>query len=248
MAAGITVAVNDKALASLINSMAGWGAIGARPDTGDVIAGSFYYDTTNSILYQEQNGAWVAVLQTKTLNPANEIVEAGYYAATTLSAIDADLAVGNIKKDVIIFGFTGTMEDLGAAATNAILAMFQAWVAQGTMDNPHFINDNNTANWASANAINEYAEVSFGDLVIIKRWRQFGRDSHNGTGRWKIQYWNVVTDAWVDWVTNIPTRITNDWSDFTTESEVITTKIKLICTTVDSATGFSLMPELEVIF
>ena len=108
MAAGITVAVNDKALASLINSMAGWGAIGDIPDTGDVIAGSFYYDTTNSILYQEQNGAWVAVLQTKTLNPANEIVEAGYYAATTLSAVDADLTAANIKFGVNIFGKVGT--------------------------------------------------------------------------------------------------------------------------------------------
>jgi len=108
MAVGITVGINDKALASLINSMAGWGAIGDRPDTGDVIAGSFYYDTTNSILYQEQNGAWVAVLQTQTLNPANEIVEAGYYAATTLSAVDADLAPANIRGGVTIFGKVGT--------------------------------------------------------------------------------------------------------------------------------------------
>ncbi len=45
---------------------------------------------------------------TKTLNPANETVNAGYYAATTLSAVDGDLAVGNIKSGVTIFGFLGT--------------------------------------------------------------------------------------------------------------------------------------------
>lgn len=112
--AGITVAVNDKALASLINSMAGWGAIGNRPDTGDVIAGSFYYDTTNSILYQEQNGAWVAILQVQTLNPANEVVAAGYYAATTLSAVDTDLAAANIIVGKTIFGFAGTSNPAGA--------------------------------------------------------------------------------------------------------------------------------------
>lgn len=45
---------------------------------------------------------------TKTLNPANETVEAGYYGATTLSAVDGDLAVGNIKQGVTIFGKLGT--------------------------------------------------------------------------------------------------------------------------------------------
>jgi hypothetical protein len=45
---------------------------------------------------------------TKTLNPANDTVAAGYYEATTLSAIDTDLAVGNIKSGVTIFGFLGT--------------------------------------------------------------------------------------------------------------------------------------------
>lgn len=117
MGVGKTVITNEQALASDINSMAGWGAIGARPNTEDVLAGSFYYDTTNSILYQEQNGSWVAVLQVKTLSAANEVVAAGYYAATTLSAVDADLAVGNIKKGVVIFGFTGTYPTLAVDVT-----------------------------------------------------------------------------------------------------------------------------------
>ncbi len=58
---------------------------------------------------------------TKTLDPANDTVNAGYYVATTLSVVDADLAVGNIKSGVTIFGFLGTYlspisQDLVASA------------------------------------------------------------------------------------------------------------------------------------
>lgn len=52
----------------------------------------------------------VGSVSLQTLNPANDTVGAGYYAATTLSAVDADLAVGNIKTGVDVFGFTGTYD------------------------------------------------------------------------------------------------------------------------------------------
>lgn len=45
----------------------------------------------------------------QALNAANETVNKGVYAATTLSAVDADLTVGNIKDTVTIFGFLGTL-------------------------------------------------------------------------------------------------------------------------------------------
>ncbi len=45
---------------------------------------------------------------TRTLSAANETVQEGYYAATTLSAVDADLAAANIKSGTTIFGFLGT--------------------------------------------------------------------------------------------------------------------------------------------
>lgn len=48
-------------------------------------------------------------LVTRTLNPANENVLAGYYGATTLSAVDVHLAAANIKLGVNIFGFVGTV-------------------------------------------------------------------------------------------------------------------------------------------
>ena len=45
----------------------------------------------------------------RTLSPDSETVEAGYYVATTLSAVDADLAAGNIKNGITIFGIVGTL-------------------------------------------------------------------------------------------------------------------------------------------
>lgn len=128
---GIIVAQNDQALASLVNSMSQSGVIGNLPAAAAVIAGSFYYDTTNNVLKQEQGGAWVDILQIKTLNPANETVEAGYYAATTLSAVDADLAVGNIKDGVTIFGFLGTL------STTLIEDILGSAVATATSDTLH---------------------------------------------------------------------------------------------------------------
>ncbi len=64
---------------------------------------------------------------TKTLDPANDTVAAGYYAATTLSAVDADLAVGNIKSGAVVFGFTGTYlstpaEDMTGSTIDATAA------------------------------------------------------------------------------------------------------------------------------
>lgn len=57
------------------------------------------------------NGAPKGVTVTpQTLNAANETVAEGFYSATTLSAVDADLAVGNIKTGVNVFGFVGTYD------------------------------------------------------------------------------------------------------------------------------------------
>jgi hypothetical protein len=62
---------------------------------------------------------------TKTLSAANDTVDAGYYAATTLSAVDADLAAGNIKAGETIFGVLGTYETpiLGSAVAADVLAL-----------------------------------------------------------------------------------------------------------------------------
>jgi len=72
--------------------------------TDDVKTDSTFY--TNSAAKLTGTG-------TKTLSSANDTVSAGYYEATTLSAVDADLAAANIKKDVDIFGKVGTYEGTG---------------------------------------------------------------------------------------------------------------------------------------
>lgn len=68
-------------------------------------------------LYIDENGNLVAGTGTQILDPANENVAAGYYAVTTLSAVDGDLAAANIRSGVMIFGFTGpaTVQEIGAS-------------------------------------------------------------------------------------------------------------------------------------
>lgn len=61
MAVGKTLEINKQALAADINSMLQYGAAAAIPATGDVVAGSFYFETDTGILKQEQSGSWVGV-------------------------------------------------------------------------------------------------------------------------------------------------------------------------------------------
>ena len=67
-------------------------------------------------------------------NPANDTVTAGYYAATTLSTVDADLATANIKSGITIFGKAGKAEvvDTTEGADGAVAADIalnkKAWV------------------------------------------------------------------------------------------------------------------------
>jgi len=52
----------------------------------------------------------------KQLSIATDEVSAGYYSTTTLHAVDTDLAAGNIKKPVNIFGIVGTYEGGGGSS------------------------------------------------------------------------------------------------------------------------------------
>lgn len=75
----------------------------------DVKSGKTFHADSDALL--------TGTLPTKTLSPANDTVEAGHYAATTLSAVDSDLATGNIKSGVTIFGKLGTVSP-GAGHTD----------------------------------------------------------------------------------------------------------------------------------
>ncbi len=67
------------------------------------------------------NGSLITGDGTKTLSDANDTVAAGYYEATTLSAVDTDLSAGNIKDGVTIFGVEGTFSSGGeVSATGTV--------------------------------------------------------------------------------------------------------------------------------
>lgn len=50
----------------------------------------------------------------RTLSPANDTVQAGRYQATTLSAVDTDLAAANIKDGITLFGVEGSYSQVAA--------------------------------------------------------------------------------------------------------------------------------------
>ena len=71
-------------------------------------------------------------IATRTLSAANDTVSAGYYAATTLSTVDSDLATANIKGGTTIFGVAGKIEVMdttsGDATASDLLLGKRAWV------------------------------------------------------------------------------------------------------------------------
>ncbi|MDQ6996814.1 MAG: hypothetical protein Q9M82_05050, partial [Mariprofundus sp.] len=71
--------------------------------TGEVGNGKTFWGLRTGGTWGLQTGT----LSTQSLSPANDTVAAGIYTATTLSAVDADLATGNIKSGVTIFGVVG---------------------------------------------------------------------------------------------------------------------------------------------
>lgn len=89
-------------------------------DTGATDAG------VGSILNNQE--AWTktgvlitGTMPTNTLSTANDTVSAGYYDATTLSAVDTDLTAANIKSSKTIFGIAGTHAPAALLSTNQTL-------------------------------------------------------------------------------------------------------------------------------
>jgi len=123
--------------------------------------------------------------------------------------------------------------------------------ATGTMLNPSELNDGiflGTGNNATADTIGKYAEIAFDNAVRLKRFRQYGHTYNNGDGVWKVQYFNIYTAEWIDWITGLSTRTTKTWSDYSTGAVIITSRIRLVCTTVDTfGSGYSSVTEIEVI-
>ena len=81
---------------------------------GDVLAGKAYWG-----LMESDWGTQTGTMATRTLSAASATVTAGYYAATTLTAVDADLAAANIRYSTVVFGQTGTLRPALGDATAA---------------------------------------------------------------------------------------------------------------------------------
>lgn len=111
------------------------------------------------------------------------------------------------------------------------------------INNGDGVDDDGTAGYASA--IGQYAEVDFGRTYKIRRWRHYGSTSNNGSGSWKIEYYD---GSWHDWVTGIATRATVDWSAWSDETIVSASKIRIVCTGVDTSATKSYLPELQIKF
>ena len=126
------------------------------------------------------------------------------------------------------------------------VSAFKRYPATGTMGDVAYLNDDVTNNIVVADTVDMYADVNWGVPRRISEYRQFGYTANLGTGRWKIQYWDG--SSWVDWVTEIPTRKTADWSSWTAPAAgpKTTEKIRLVCTTVDNPPYGSMIAELEI--
>ena len=82
---------------------------------GAVLSGKTFWGLTQ--------GAWgprTGTIATVTLSPANDTVSNGYYEATTLHAVDPDLATNNIRSGVTIFGFAGNTNVVDTSSGNAM--------------------------------------------------------------------------------------------------------------------------------
>jgi len=96
-----------------IMESAAWEPEGSATET-DVLSDKTFYSGSNNRTVK------TGTMSTQTLSDANETVNAGYYNATTLSAVDTDLAGGNIKSGITIFGFAGDSNVIDTSSGDAI--------------------------------------------------------------------------------------------------------------------------------
>ena len=138
-------------------------------------------------------------ITTQTLSDANETVSAGYYNATTLSAVDTDLAAGNIAADIDIFGVSGTLlKNLfnGSAGANVADSAFYTQAKGGVDDynnNGTMPADSYTSTWTICNSGNNYCET--GDATNADK-----KDDSTGLV-WSIWLDSGTTHTWF-WANN----------------------------------------------
>ena len=106
----------------------------------------------------DKQGVGINGVQVKqALSAANETVNKGVFEATTLSAVDADLAVANIKSGVTIFGVLGTLslsQDItGSAVSNYISTASTGYIYSVSIAASGELDLSSTSNSFSANSM-----------------------------------------------------------------------------------------------
>ncbi|MBA7618502.1 hypothetical protein ES703_25829 [subsurface metagenome] len=140
-----------------------------------------------------------------------------------------------------------TVTILGGVAAEGTLALFQTTPATGNMTTPEEVNNDTQAGQCYSSTVGHYAEVDYGKLVQIRRFRLYGYTELTGDGEFKIQYYSWDDYTWKDWKIDILCRTTLDFSDFVTVGSVLTDKIRLVVTKIDTY-GVTGLRELEVIY
>jgi hypothetical protein len=101
-----------------------FGAVGTDAAAGNILSGFDAWDRTGAHI--------VGLIPTRTLSADSETLSAGYYNATTLSAVDTDLISNNIRSGISIFGISGNSNvvntSAGTAGTGDILSGKIAYV------------------------------------------------------------------------------------------------------------------------
>jgi len=113
------------------------------------------------------------------------------------------------------------------------VAAFQANAAAGTATAPERINDTVVGNYAVFDAVAEYCEIAFSKVYRLNKYRYNGYPTHAEDGSYKIQYFNLTTGAWTDWITEIPTR-KDSWSSWIADTTIVTSKVRIVATALDS--------------
>jgi hypothetical protein len=187
--------------------------------------------TTNDLLAGRVawvNGAAITgAIPTRLLASTTVVVNAGYYAATNLAAVDADLATGNLRAGTTLFGVTGSPMIVNTASGNAtsndLLAGYVAWVDGGAVTGAiptRTLADTTTvmnAGYYAADSLNA-VEVDLAADNILSDANIFGitglpYNVNTGTGNATTNQILAGRVAWVDGLAvtgAIPTRTLAD--------------------------------------
>lgn len=127
---------------------------------GDVKSGKTFYAANSSL----KTGA----MPIKAIVAGSDLYEEGYHAGDGggLDAIDTDLAVGNIKKDVVIFGKTGTyeatlVEDVIGTTPSGVTSDSNAGVSHKTATIPAGTDEDMASNTQSFAALSRAVAVGW---------------------------------------------------------------------------------------